>query len=55
MIHRSVEEKLNRRRKLFIAFPKDILKRYVRESVKDERSIPHLNRLPSGSDASFYE
>jgi hypothetical protein len=47
MIYRGVEEKLDRRRELFVALPKNILKRDVGESMKDERSISNLNRLSS--------
>jgi hypothetical protein len=45
MVHRGVEEKLGRRRKLLIALPEDILKRDIAESMKDERGIPNLYRF----------
>jgi hypothetical protein len=45
MVHRGVEEKLDGWRKLFVPFPEDILKRHIRESMKNERSIPDLHRF----------
>jgi hypothetical protein len=42
MVHRGVEEKLDRRRKLFVALPEDILERHIGESMKDERGVPNL-------------
>jgi hypothetical protein len=55
MVHGGVKEKLNGRRKLFVPFPKDILKRHAGESIKDERGIPNLNRFPPGSDARLFK
>jgi hypothetical protein len=45
MVYRGIEEKLDGRRKLFVPLPKDILKRHIRESMENERSIPNLNRF----------
>jgi hypothetical protein len=50
MIHRRVEKKLDRRRKLFVTLPKDILKRDTRESMKDERRISDFH----GFSARFH-
>jgi hypothetical protein len=55
MVHRGVEEKLDGRRKLFIPFPKDILKRHTGEGMKDERGIPNLNGFSPGPDACVFK
>jgi hypothetical protein len=55
MVYRGIEEKLDGRRKLFVPLPKDILKRHIRESMKNERSIPNLNRFSPGSDACLFK
>ena len=47
MVDGGVEKKLDGGRKLFVPFPEDILERNAGKSMKNERSIPNLNRLSS--------
>jgi hypothetical protein len=45
MVHRGVEKKLDRRRKLVVCPPEDILKRDIGKSFENERGIPNVYRF----------
>jgi hypothetical protein len=55
MVHGRVEEKLDRRWKLFVPSPKDILKRDIREGLENERGVPDVYGVPSRLDTHFFK